>query len=95
MDVIEKIDSLSKAERDFICTLLFHTINWFREVTEDASQTGFIDQIPVTVFVFLLRLFIGHQFVLSARRYRREDEGGDPSAKHHLPSDSVGEGFVR
>lgn len=43
MDVIEKIDSLSKAERDFICTLLFHTINWFREVIVDASQTGFID----------------------------------------------------
>lgn len=43
VDVIEKIDSLSKAERDFICTLLFHTINWFREVMLDVSQTGFID----------------------------------------------------
>ncbi|XP_061543454.1 Fanconi anemia group D2 protein isoform X1 [Phycodurus eques] len=32
MDVVEKIDSLSKVEREFICTLLFHTINWFREV---------------------------------------------------------------
>lgn len=93
MDVIEKIDSLSKTERDFICTLLFHTLNWFREVAEDASQTGFIDQTLVTIF--LLRLFIGRQFILSARRHRREDEGGDPSAEHHLPSDSVGEGFVR
>lgn len=32
LDVVEKMESLSKAERDFICTLLFHTINWFREV---------------------------------------------------------------
>ncbi|KAI3370125.1 hypothetical protein L3Q82_024917 [Scortum barcoo] len=32
MDVVEKIDSMSKAEREFLCTLLFHTINWFREV---------------------------------------------------------------
>ncbi|XP_075893389.1 Fanconi anemia group D2 protein isoform X2 [Nelusetta ayraudi] len=31
-DVVEKMESLSKAERDFVCTLLFHTINWFREV---------------------------------------------------------------
>ncbi|XP_040889830.1 Fanconi anemia group D2 protein isoform X2 [Toxotes jaculatrix] len=32
MDVVEKIESLSKAEREFLCSLLFHTINWFREV---------------------------------------------------------------
>ncbi|XP_077458420.1 Fanconi anemia group D2 protein isoform X3 [Stigmatopora argus] len=32
MDVVEKIDSLSKVDKEFICTLLFHTINWFREV---------------------------------------------------------------
>ncbi|XP_049590739.1 Fanconi anemia group D2 protein [Syngnathus scovelli] len=32
MDVVEKIDSLSKVEKEFVCTLLFHTINWFREV---------------------------------------------------------------
>ncbi|KAF3689815.1 Fanconi anemia group D2 protein [Channa argus] len=32
MDVVEKIESLSKTEREFLCTLLFHTINWFREV---------------------------------------------------------------
>lgn len=37
MAIIEKIDSLSKAERDFICTLLFHTINWFREVILDVG----------------------------------------------------------
>lgn len=37
VDVIEKIDSLSKAEQDFICTLLFHTINWFREVILDVG----------------------------------------------------------
>ncbi|XP_034539766.1 Fanconi anemia group D2 protein [Notolabrus celidotus] len=32
MDVLEKTESLSKTEREFLCTLLFHTINWFREV---------------------------------------------------------------
>ncbi|XP_029357845.1 Fanconi anemia group D2 protein [Echeneis naucrates] len=32
MDAVEKMDSLSKAEKEFLCTLLFHTINWFREV---------------------------------------------------------------
>ncbi|XP_073324559.1 Fanconi anemia group D2 protein [Pagrus major] len=32
MDVVEKMESLSKAEREFLCSLLFHTINWFREV---------------------------------------------------------------
>ncbi|KAM4587248.1 Fanconi anemia group D2 protein isoform 2-T2 [Odontesthes bonariensis] len=32
MDVVEKVESLSKAEREFLCSLLFHTINWFREV---------------------------------------------------------------
>nr|XP_054605115.1 Fanconi anemia group D2 protein isoform X1 [Nothobranchius furzeri] len=32
MDVVEKLESLSKAEREFLCSLLFHTINWFREV---------------------------------------------------------------
>lgn len=33
MEVVEKVESLSKAEREFLCSLLFHTINWFREVT--------------------------------------------------------------
>ncbi|XP_022047915.2 Fanconi anemia group D2 protein [Acanthochromis polyacanthus] len=32
MDVVEKVESLSKAEKEFLCTLLFHTINWFREI---------------------------------------------------------------
>ncbi|KAM7422523.1 hypothetical protein PAMA_010526 [Pampus argenteus] len=32
MDIVDKMESLSKAEREFLCTLLFHTINWFREV---------------------------------------------------------------
>uniref|UniRef100_A0A4W4HKW3 FA complementation group D2 n=1 Tax=Electrophorus electricus TaxID=8005 RepID=A0A4W4HKW3_ELEEL len=32
MEVVEKMDSLSKAEREFFCSLLFYTINWFREV---------------------------------------------------------------
>ncbi|XP_056316322.1 Fanconi anemia group D2 protein [Danio aesculapii] len=32
MEVVEKVDSMSKSEREFLCSLLFHTINWFREV---------------------------------------------------------------
>nr|XP_046239793.1 Fanconi anemia group D2 protein isoform X2 [Scatophagus argus] len=32
MEIVEKMESLSKAEREFLCTLLFYTINWFREV---------------------------------------------------------------
>ncbi|XP_036008013.1 Fanconi anemia group D2 protein [Fundulus heteroclitus] len=32
MDAVDKVESLSKAERELLCTLLFHTINWFREV---------------------------------------------------------------
>ncbi|KAG8007845.1 Fanconi anemia group D2 protein [Nibea albiflora] len=32
MDVVEKMESLAKAEKEFLCTLLFHTINWFREI---------------------------------------------------------------
>uniref|UniRef100_UPI003AAD53E2 Fanconi anemia group D2 protein n=1 Tax=Centroberyx gerrardi TaxID=166262 RepID=UPI003AAD53E2 len=32
MDVVEKLESVSKVEREFLCALLFHTINWFREV---------------------------------------------------------------
>ncbi|KAM4612640.1 Fanconi anemia group D2 protein [Polymixia lowei] len=32
MDVMDKLESLSKAEKEFLCNLLFHTINWFREV---------------------------------------------------------------
>ncbi|XP_038553843.1 Fanconi anemia group D2 protein isoform X1 [Micropterus salmoides] len=32
MDIVEKMESLSKAEREFLCALIFHTINWFREV---------------------------------------------------------------
>ncbi|XP_062853926.1 Fanconi anemia group D2 protein isoform X2 [Trichomycterus rosablanca] len=32
MGVVEKVDSLSKSEREFLCSLLFYTINWFREV---------------------------------------------------------------
>ncbi|XP_036840335.1 Fanconi anemia group D2 protein-like [Oncorhynchus mykiss] len=32
MDVVEKSESLSKPGREFLSGLLFHTINWFREV---------------------------------------------------------------
>uniref|UniRef100_A0A8C5SSS3 FA complementation group D2 n=1 Tax=Laticauda laticaudata TaxID=8630 RepID=A0A8C5SSS3_LATLA len=32
LEVTEKIESLSKEEREFLCSLLFHAVNWFREV---------------------------------------------------------------
>ncbi|KAF7249879.1 Fanconi anemia group D2 protein [Varanus komodoensis] len=32
LEVGGKLDSLSKQEREFLCTLLFHALNWFREV---------------------------------------------------------------
>ncbi|XP_061778669.1 Fanconi anemia group D2 protein isoform X3 [Nerophis ophidion] len=32
MDVVDKMESLSKVEKEFLCTLLFHAINWFREL---------------------------------------------------------------
>ncbi|XP_057186897.1 Fanconi anemia group D2 protein isoform X2 [Triplophysa rosa] len=32
MKVVEKVESLSRTEREFLCSLLFYTINWFREV---------------------------------------------------------------
>ncbi|KAJ8259796.1 hypothetical protein GJAV_G00173550 [Gymnothorax javanicus] len=32
LDVVEKAESLSRSEREFLCSLLFYTINWFREV---------------------------------------------------------------
>ncbi|MGH0164578.1 UNVERIFIED_CONTAM: hypothetical protein FKN15_047380 [Acipenser sinensis] len=32
LDVVEKMDCLSKPEKEFLCTLLFHAINWIREV---------------------------------------------------------------
>ncbi|KAL7985939.1 hypothetical protein Chor_011105 [Crotalus horridus] len=32
LEVTEKIESLSKQEREFLCSLLFHAVNWFREV---------------------------------------------------------------
>ncbi|XP_024915816.1 Fanconi anemia group D2 protein [Cynoglossus semilaevis] len=32
MDLVEKVESLSKTERELLCHLLFYTINWFREL---------------------------------------------------------------
>ncbi|XP_076003565.1 Fanconi anemia group D2 protein [Genypterus blacodes] len=32
LDAVEKIESLSKLEREFLCALIFHTINWLREL---------------------------------------------------------------
>ncbi|KAM5148348.1 Fanconi anemia group D2 protein [Mantella aurantiaca] len=32
LDVADKMESLSRQEREFLCSLLFFTINWFREV---------------------------------------------------------------
>ncbi|KAM4651606.1 Fanconi anemia group D2 protein isoform 1-T3 [Discoglossus pictus] len=32
LEVTEKLESLSKQEREFLCSLLFFSINWFREI---------------------------------------------------------------
>ncbi|XP_078066044.1 Fanconi anemia group D2 protein [Mustelus asterias] len=32
LELVEKVESLSKQEQEFLCSLLFHTLNWFREV---------------------------------------------------------------
>ncbi|KYO27801.1 Fanconi anemia group D2 protein [Alligator mississippiensis] len=33
-----KLDSLSRREREFLCSLLFHALNWFREVVNSFCQ---------------------------------------------------------
>uniref|UniRef100_A0A3Q3XSE3 Uncharacterized protein n=1 Tax=Mola mola TaxID=94237 RepID=A0A3Q3XSE3_MOLML len=43
MNVVEKMESLSQAEKDFLCTLLFYTINWFREVVNAFCRHKEID----------------------------------------------------
>lgn len=55
MDVVEKMESLSKAEREFLCTLLFHTINWFREVTACWCQIGWIDLSNIYCIYFFFK----------------------------------------
>ncbi|KFV05743.1 Fanconi anemia group D2 protein, partial [Pterocles gutturalis] len=46
LEVEGKLDSLSKQEREFLCSLLFYTLNWFREVVnafcqqQDAEMKG-------------------------------------------------------
>ncbi|NWR83138.1 FACD2 protein, partial [Furnarius figulus] len=46
LDVEGKLDSLSKQEREFLCSLLFYALNWFREVAnafcqqQDAEMKG-------------------------------------------------------
>lgn len=61
MDAVEKMESLSKAEREFLCTLLFHTINWFREVAACCScQMGWNVFFfpPPRRFCFLFCLYV-------------------------------------
>ncbi|XP_069500191.1 Fanconi anemia group D2 protein isoform X2 [Ambystoma mexicanum] len=31
LEVVEKLDTLSKQEKEFLCALLFYAVNWFRE----------------------------------------------------------------
>ncbi|KAL4655975.1 Fanconi anemia group D2 protein [Arapaima gigas] len=38
LEVVEKVESLSKSEREFLCSLLFYTINWFREIVNAFSH---------------------------------------------------------
>uniref|UniRef100_H0Z8Q1 FA complementation group D2 n=1 Tax=Taeniopygia guttata TaxID=59729 RepID=H0Z8Q1_TAEGU len=46
LEVEGKLDSLSKQEREFLCSLLFYALNWFREIVnafcqqEDAEMKG-------------------------------------------------------
>ncbi|XP_025902236.1 Fanconi anemia group D2 protein [Nothoprocta perdicaria] len=46
LEVEGKLDSLSKQEREILCSLLFHALNWFREVVnafcqqQDAEMKG-------------------------------------------------------
>lgn len=37
LEVEGKLDSLSKQEREFLCSLLFYALNWFREVSRAFS----------------------------------------------------------
>ncbi|XP_069792709.1 Fanconi anemia group D2 protein isoform X2 [Narcine bancroftii] len=32
LELVEKVESLSKQERELLCSLLFHALNWFREI---------------------------------------------------------------
>nr|XP_025046210.1 Fanconi anemia group D2 protein [Pelodiscus sinensis] len=38
LEVGGKLDSLAKQEREFLCSLLFHALNWFREVVNAFCQ---------------------------------------------------------
>ncbi|XP_066471071.1 Fanconi anemia group D2 protein isoform X2 [Tiliqua scincoides] len=40
LEVGEKLDSFSKQEREFLCLLLFHALNWFYEVVNAFCQDG-------------------------------------------------------
>ncbi|XP_067417363.1 Fanconi anemia group D2 protein [Emydura macquarii macquarii] len=38
LEIEGKLDSLAKQEREFLCSLLFHALNWFREVINAFCQ---------------------------------------------------------
>ncbi|XP_043374346.1 Fanconi anemia group D2 protein isoform X3 [Dermochelys coriacea] len=38
LEIEGKVDSLAKQEREFLCSLLFHALNWFREVVNAFCQ---------------------------------------------------------
>uniref|UniRef100_A0A674K4L2 FA complementation group D2 n=1 Tax=Terrapene triunguis TaxID=2587831 RepID=A0A674K4L2_9SAUR len=38
LEIEGKLDSLAKQEREFLCSLLFHALNWFREVVNAFCQ---------------------------------------------------------
>ncbi|KAJ1109394.1 hypothetical protein NDU88_006755 [Pleurodeles waltl] len=38
LEVVEKLESLSKQEKEFLCSLLFFSINWFREIVNAFCQ---------------------------------------------------------
>lgn len=46
LEVGEKLDSLSKQEREFLCLLLFHALNWFYEVSVAIREPYYVPIMP-------------------------------------------------
>lgn len=63
MEVVEKIESLSKAEREFLCCLLFYTINWFREVSAHPVLYELVQGFYMDLLSNLLQLIFSHFFL--------------------------------
>uniref|UniRef100_A0A663MDP7 FA complementation group D2 n=1 Tax=Athene cunicularia TaxID=194338 RepID=A0A663MDP7_ATHCN len=51
LEVEGKLDSLSKQEREFLCSLLFYALNWFREVSRAFSASSGVALSRVQLFL--------------------------------------------